>query len=127
MVLAALVGAIWRGAEPEIPVQPRRDRIFTGRPVDAGGPFVGGMPDMDLADLAEDSSLDQLDASAEIATGAPVVPDLRDHSGPERKLTKPAGVGDRVRERLLTIDVLARLDGCRGDGSVPMIRSGDDH
>src|SRR5439155_27227906 len=63
-----------RGTDPEVPVEAGRDRVFA-----LGNAFVGGdadAPVVNLADTAEDSGLDQLDAAAGRGAGAALIAHL---------------------------------------------------
>ena len=66
---------------------------------------------MDLADRADHAGLDDLDRAAQPVFGRALVAHLRGHLLLGGHLAHHAGLVDRVRQRLLAVDVLAHLHG----------------
>jgi len=124
---AVVVVAIGRGAQPRLPVEPRRHRP-RGRPRDARrepvapvGPAVDGMH---LADRAGgDIFAQQTAAFARLA----LVAHLGDHAVTPRLGDELPRLFDRVRQRFLDINVEAEPDGQQRRQRVLMVGRGDQH
>ena len=120
-----MVGPLRGGPQPEVPVKPGRDGLGLGRTLDPLGPDGPVRPGMDLAHGAQRAGPDQLDHAA----GAEFTVSLVSHLGCHlvflcRGPHEP-GLGDRVSQGLLAVDVLPQRHGhqrCRG---MMMVRGRD--
>ena len=100
------------------------------------GDDVGGLlpvlerpvgPDVDLADLADRARADDLRTATEPGVGRPLVAHLRADALLPGRLAHQPCFPDRVRQRLLAIDVLAHPHGGHGGRRMVMVGRGDDH
>ena len=114
-----------RDAEPEVPVEIRRYRVLARGPHDTLWPDRAVRPDVDFLDRADDAGLQHLDAAAQLIGGTALVAHLRHDAGGLRQLAQAAGLPDRVRQRLLDIDMLAHLHRHRRGGRVHVVGRGD--
>ena len=122
----AVVGVVGSGSKPKIPVEPSRG-IGVGRIAHAGGRAIAVNPRLGKRDLSDFSALHQFDRFLEMFTGTLLGADLHDAVVFRHSLHHLAALGQRVRERLFDIDILARFAGHdHGDG-VPMVRGCNDH
>jgi len=80
---------------------------------------------IDLADLAQRAGLDDLRTAAERRAGAALVAHLGDDVAGPRQFAKFAGFGHAVRQRLLAVNVLAGFHERLAQGSMPVVRRGD--
>ena len=80
---------------------------------------------MDLLDLADRPALDDLRCHAILDIGVDLDAHLRHDLGLPRGGGSLPGLVDRVRQRLLAIDMLAAMDGRHGDRGVHVVRRGN--
>src|SRR6185295_223466 len=113
-----------RGAEPEVIVHSRRDRAVRLL-ADRGALLVAeAASDLDLPQLA---SADVFEPFPEPWSRAGLGTVLDDPVVLPRGLDDLPALPERVAERLLHVDVLARLDGPDGLEGVPLVGRGDGH
>ena len=122
-----MVGPERGRAEPDVPVERRRNRGDLGRRVDALGPDRAVRPAVDLEDIADSAVLDPFADQARALAGVTLVAHLGDDLGLLGGLGQEAGFLDRVGQGLLNVDMLAQLDGGHGDDGVVVVwrRHGD--
>ena len=134
-VVRGVIGALGRGAEPEVPVEP-----LGGLEVGVGGGRLGvgaaaAAPDVALFDGADGAALDQLDDAAVVGLGVNLRALLGGELavGLEHGFAQGAGLVDGVGDRLLAVDVFAELErvvahervrvvGGRADDGVEVLR-----
>src|SRR5439155_22894413 len=122
----AVVGVVRSGAKPKVPVQPGR-WITVGRIAHAFRPTVAVNPCFGKGDLPDFSVLNQLHGLLKMFARALLRADLHHAVVFCRRLDHSAALGQRMRERLFDINILASFASHdHGDG-VPVIRGGDDH
>ena len=114
-------------AEPDVPVERRRDRRDLLGRVDALGPDRPVRPAVDLVDVADGAVPDPFADEARAFAGVALVAHLGDDLGLLGGLGQEPGFLDGVGQGLLDIDVLAQLDGGHGDDGVVVVggRHGD--
>ncbi len=83
-------------------------------------------PAVDLADLADRAVADQLDDPPRAVKGVPLIAHLRDDIHLAGDFAHPPRLVNRMRERLLAIDVLAHPHGQHAGRGVVMVGSRDD-
>src|SRR5262249_49505867 len=112
----------WAAAADRLAVQRGVGRLLgTGNHEDGLGalrPDGAVGPDVDLGDAAEDAGADDLDGTAQAVRRRALVAHLRADLLLGRRLAHLARLGDRVRQRLLAVDVLAQLHGGEAGGGV---------
>ena len=115
--------------EPQIPVERRRDGRRLRRTGDALLPqFAGAIgPDMDFADVADDAGLNPFVGQPRAFGGVPLIAHRRHHTCGLGGFGQFAAFEQRVRQRLLAIDVLARLDRGHRRNGVNVIGRADRH
>ncbi len=103
--------------------------LFGQKHLLALGPPVSGTvsPDMHFLDGTDDTALDALDGRLEIAAGVPLVAHLRDHAVPLGCVAHRVALLDGPGQRLLTVDMLAKLHRGQRNRSVHVIGCRDDH
>ena len=109
-----MVRPLRRHAEPEIPVEVRRDRLrVLGHRHDSRRlrPDRPIRPDVDFAHRADGAGLDDFDRFAQAVLGRALVAHLRGDFHLGGHMAHFAGFGNRMRQRLLTIDGLALVHG----------------
>ncbi len=124
---AAAVGPLGGRSEPEVPRQAGRHGGRQLRALDRLVPVFAGPvgPAMDFADGADRAVAEDFDDSPRTAERVPLVSHLRDDVHFAGNLAHPPGFVNRMRERLLTIDVLAQLHRHDAGRSVMVIGCGD--
>ena len=113
-------------AEPHVPVESGRRRTV-GRAPESRRRLVADVPRVDPVDLAERARLDDLDGLLEVQPRSLLRADLHDAVVLARRVDHRAAFLDVVRDRLLDVDVLARLAGHDHRDRVPVIDGRDDH
>ncbi len=118
-----IVGARWRGAEPEIPIEPvfevlRGQVARLRRSAEAGG---------DVRDFPDHAVARELARDAELARRTLHRAGLKNALIFAHRADQRPRLVDRVRQRLFAIDVLARLCRRDGDERMPMVRRRDHH
>ena len=111
-------------AQPGVPVEAGRDRVVAVGPGVAVAPVLAA-PAMDLLDLADRAGLDRRGDRAVDRRGV----ELDAHLGDELLLARHPGhlpgLVDRLRERLLGVDVQPALQRAHGDRGVHVVRGRD--
>src|SRR5689334_9451032 len=121
-----MVWARWRWAEPELPVERRRDVVHLGRTRHSLWPDRPVGPELDRVDLADRARLDPLADLARPLVRVSLITHLRRLLWPPRCLRgELARLPDRPRERLLRVDVLACLEGRHRRHRVRVVGGGD--
>ena len=123
--ILGMIGPVRGRAQPQIPVQRRRDRRRVGRPR-AAAPVLAA-PEIDPADLADDAGLDPLHKGLHLAGGV----ELRAHLGHDALLAghfgELANLVDIMAQGLLAVDVLAHFDSHHRRHRVQVVRRRDRH
>ena len=122
-----LEGPLAGRAEPEIPVQVRRDRVLPARAVQALGPDRAVGPDMQFERFADHARLDDFDGAAQAALGAALVAHLRRQVLLFGQLPHHARLADGLDQRLLAEAVFAHLHRPDRRHAVVMVRRGNGH
>ena len=114
-------------AEPQIPIQCRRHRRRIGRAADALLPQPAGAigPHMNFAHFTDQAGLDPFVREARSFAGVALIAHLRGDARRMRGLGQFAALVQRVRQRLLTINVLAGANGRHRCDGMNMIRRAD--
>ena len=122
--VAALVGVgrPGRGAEPAVVVEALGHGHRLLAHAVAGVPVAAGQADADGREPADAAVADQLARVAARAARAPLAAALEDAAVAVHGADHRLAVGDRERERLLAVDVLARFRGGDDDARVPVVR-----
>ena len=113
-------------AQPEVPVEARR-RGGVGQLADPGGGHVVGQAGPGHGHLADRARLHQLGELGVKLRRPPLRAHLHHPVVAPRRLDHPTALADGERERLLGIDVLARIAGHDRLEGVPVVGRGDDH
>ncbi len=117
-----------RGSEPEIPVQTRRHRVLARRPVVARREAaVAIAPHVDLANLAEQSGLDDLDRAAERLAAAALGAVLRGDLALGRQFDQLACLRNLAHQRFFAEHVLAGLHEGHAQRRMPSRAGGHQH
>ena len=120
--IGRMIGPIRGGAQPQVPVERRRHRRRVLRPLHALRPDRVRRPRVHLAHGADRAVPDPLADQADALAGMALVAHLRGHLRLAGGLGDLAGLVHRVRQGLLAVDVLARLDGHHGRDGMDMVR-----
>src|SRR5437867_11099846 len=102
---ALAVGPLRRGTEPQVPIG-TGGRGRASRELAAA--VSRGDPDVAFGDFADRARFSELDDAAIVVAGVNLRPHLRDELLLLGQLGQRAGLENRMRERLLAIDVLAQ-------------------
>ena len=127
-MIAVVVGPLRGDAQPEVPVQFRRDRLLVLRhrhDLRRLRPDRPVGPDVDLVDRPDGAGLDDLDRFAQAVLGRTLVAHLRGHLHLGGHVAHLAGLGDRVRQRLLAVNALALLHGHQAGRRVRVVGGAD--
>src|SRR5436305_8340274 len=122
-----VIGALRGRPKKEIPMNVRGNRRRGSWPVHALGPDRAIAPDMNLMNRADSPALDYFDRPTQPAFGASLVSHLRRNFVFGRGLAHEPRFINRVRERLLAIDMFAHAHRHNTRGGMMMVRSRDDH
>ena len=117
------IGHVGRLPLPEVPVEARRHRLLRERPAD----LVFAEHDVDLLELPDPPGPHHLHRRAKAVVAPLPRPHLHDPPRGLHSLADLLALVDRERERLLAVDVFARLDGVDEHLRVPVVRRADEH
>jgi hypothetical protein len=122
MQLAACPGPMWRRAQPQVPVQPRRQRILARRSshiLHPGRPFG---PSLHLTHRPDDAVPDPLAHQPRPLSASALIAHLGRNLRLSRRVGQQRCFVDCVGQRLLHVDVLAHLHRHHGDRGVRVVR-----
>jgi len=123
--VAGVVRPLGGRAEPQVPAQVlRHGRGVLGAPHAA---VADGVPDVHLADGADQAPLDDLNGAAVVAAGVDLRAHLRDELLRAGQLDQRAALVDGVGQGLLAVAVLAHSHGHGRRGGVRVVGCADDH
>src|SRR5262245_24633802 len=127
MVNAAILveDRVRRGAEPHPPILFRQ--VFSSDRLRESGGDVAEAGDADVANLADVSGADHLDALFVLLARTLLRADLHDAAVMPGGLDHPAAFADEERHRLFDVNVLAGGAGHDGQQRMPVVGSRNDH
>ena len=117
------VGLQRGGAEPAVVVETGGDRLHRLRRARRAVVIIA----VQRLELAEHAAAGDVHAEAKTRDAAPLGAALVDGPEPLHRIGHGPALGDRQRDRLFAVDVLAGLGRFDGDDRVPMVRRGDQH
>ncbi len=121
--IGGVVGAIFCGAEPSVPVECFRDGGGIGGAVE--GCVTAIEPDVGFADFAEDAALGEFDGPAERGCGGALVSHLGDDPRFAGDEAHGPGFLDRAGEGFFAIDVFSLSHAGDGRDCVGVVGGGD--
>ena len=120
-------GPLFGHAEPQIPIQRGRNRIFLRNLREPLRPHRPVAPGVHFGDVADVAVPDDLRGLPRAFVGIALVAHLRGDLVFRGRLAQLARFPDRAHQRLLHVHVLAALHAPHGRRGVHVVRYGDDH